>query len=349
MEDQREQNSAPAKARSAVRARVIVVNYNGGHHLGRCVQALLDQTIADFEVVIADNGSTDDSLGSLADLDDRFQILELGENLGFAAANNRAADAASAPWLVTLNPDAFPDPDWLETLLAAADRFPDIAMFGSTQISDADPNRFDGTGDGYFFTGFPWRGNHGRAVTALPAFAETFSPCAAAAMWRRQVYEAAGGFDERFFCYCEDVDLAFRLRLGGERCVQVAAARVRHVGSASTGDRSPFSLYHGARNRIWTMVKNMPAPLLILAIPAHIAGIILNLLKAMGRPGGLVELKMCVQGLVAALMHLAPVCADRRRLRPTSWTALRVITRTVTWSPLPLLSRAADLRPVRRR
>ena len=96
MTDRLEQEST----KFAVRARVIVVNYNGGAYLGRCAAALRDQTIADFEVVIADNGSTDGSLGSLADLDNRFRILELGENFGFAAANNRAADAASAPgWL----------------------------------------------------------------------------------------------------------------------------------------------------------------------------------------------------------------------------------------------------------
>ena len=331
----------------AVRARVIVVNYNGGAYLSRCAAALRDQTIDDFEVVIADNGSTDGSLAKLPDLDNRFQILELGKNLGFAAANNRAADAASAPWLVTLNPDAFPDPDWLETLLAAADRFPDIAMFGSTQISDADPSRFDGTGDSYYFAGFPWRGNHGGAVTPLPDFAETFSPCAAAAMWRRQSFEAAGGFDERFFCYCEDVDLAFRLRLRGERCVQVAAARVRHVGSASSGDRSQFSLYHGARNRVWTMVKNMPAPLLMLAVPAHVGGLVYMLVKALARTGGLSEIRATLHGLAAAVARLGPFWSERKSHPSSPRIDWRSIAAAMTWSPVRYIRRTADLRPIK--
>ena len=341
MEDQHEQEPA-----TPARVRVIIVNYNGAAHLGRCVAALRDQTIDDFEVVIADNGSTDGSLATLPALGDRFHILELGANLGFAAANNRAAKGTQARWIATLNPDAFAEPGWLETLLAAAERYPDVAMFGSTQISDADPGRFDGTGDAYYFAGFPWRGNHGRAVATLPDFAETFSPCAAAAMWRRHEFESVGGFDERFFCYCEDVDLGFRLRLTGERCVQVAAARVRHVGAASSGDRSAFALYHGARNRVWTMVKNLPLPLLVVALPAHVGGILYMVAKAMGRAAGWDEVKATLRGLGAALEGLGPVIAARRRRISPAPVGWRIIARTMTWSPGRYLAKAADLRHI---
>ena len=328
------------------RVRVVVINHNAGRHLARCIAALRAQTFADFEAVIADNGSTDGSVTTLPPLDARFRIVEFGENLGFAAANNRAAAGAETQWIVTLNPDAFPEPDWLAALLSAAEAFPDVVMFGSTQISDADPSRFDGTGDAYFFAGFPWRGDYGRRIRELPDFAETFSPCAAAAMWRRDAFESAGGFDERYFCYCEDVDLGFRLRAQGERCVQVAAARVRHVGSASTGTRSTFTVFHGARNRIWTMVKSMPLPLLLPALPAHAFGILYLTLRALFRTGGVREATATLRGVGHALVELRPVLADRSRLRSKSHAGNWRLAAAMTWSPLCYLRRAADLRSI---
>ncbi len=327
------------------RVRVIVVNYNGGAHLARCVAALRRQTFRDFEVVIADNSSTDGSIAAVRTEGSCIRILEFGENLGFAAANNRAAAGAETDWIATLNPDAFPEPDWLETLIAAADAFPDTAMFGSTQISDADPSLYDGTGDAYFFAGFPWRGAYGQPLRDLPDFAETFSPCGAAALWRRDAFDAAGGFDERFFCYCEDVDLAFRLRARGGRCIQVSHARVRHVGSATVGARSDFAVFHGARNRIWTLVKNTPLPLLVLAAPVHVFGLAFMAVKSVGRRGGWQETKAVMRGVGAALAGLGPVLADRRRLvraRQTTWWRL---AQAMSWSPVTYLRRTADLRP----
>lgn len=324
--------------------RVVVVNHNGGADLARCVAALAAQRFAEFEAVIVDNGSRDGSIEALAGLDGRFRVLALGANLGFAAASNRGAEGAVAPWLATLNPDAFAEPGWLEALMAAAARHPEVAMFGSTQISARDPGRFDGTGDAYFFAGFPWRGNHGRAIFDLPAEAETFAPCGAAALWRRDAFARAGGFDERFFCYCEDVDLAFRLRLAGERCVQVGAARVHHVGSAASGVRSPFTVYHGARNRIWTLAKNMPPPLFALAVPAHAFALAYLALRMLARRGGLIELAAMWRGVRDALRGLAPVLAERRRIQAGRRAVWRAVARALCWSPVRYLRRAADLR-----
>ncbi len=126
-----------------------------------------------------------------------------------------------------------PAPDWLEQLIAATRRNPDVVMFGSTQIDATDPQRLDGAGDHYLASGLPWRGGHGWPVKELPREAEVFAPCAAACLIRADAFREAKGFDERFFCYVEDVDLAFRLRLMGHCCIQVPAAVVRHVGAAA--------------------------------------------------------------------------------------------------------------------
>ena len=152
----------------------------------------------------------------------------------------------------------------------AAEKYPDAAMFGSLQLDAADPNIFDGAGDCYSCFGTSWRGGYGHPVRPLPDFAETFSPCAAAAMYRTDWFARVGGFNATFFCYIEDVDLGFRVRLLGGRCLQVNNAVVHHVGSATAETDSEFSIYHGTRNRFWTVVKNCPRLLLcvIRAAPA---------------------------------------------------------------------------------
>jgi GT2 family glycosyltransferase len=100
---------------------------------------------------------------------------------------------------------------------------------------------------------------------------EVFAPCAAAALYRREPFEEVGGFDEAYFCYFEDVDLGFRLRLKGYRSIYVASAIVSHVSSASSGYRSDFAVYHGERNAVWTFIKDMPSPLVWMYLPQHIA------------------------------------------------------------------------------
>jgi len=113
---------------------VIIVNYNAGEYLRPCVESLLTQTLTNFECILIDNGSTDGSLDSLPELDARFTIIEAGENLGFAVANNKAVERVSADWIALLNPDAFARPEWLEQGLAARAALPNTAMVGSSRI-----------------------------------------------------------------------------------------------------------------------------------------------------------------------------------------------------------------------
>jgi GT2 family glycosyltransferase len=166
--------------------------------------------------------------------------------------------------LALLNPDAIPEPDWLAELDKAQRTFPDIDSFGSLQLDLNDCALLDGAGDNYLAVGIPWRGGHGRPATAAPPRGAVFSACAAAAMYRTDSFRAAGGFDEDYFCYVEDVDLGFRLRLRGGGCMHIPEAVVAHAGGVSSGSRrSEFAVYHGIRNMIWTFVKNMPGPLFV--------------------------------------------------------------------------------------
>jgi GT2 family glycosyltransferase len=256
----------------AARVAVIIVNFNSENLLGECLRHLRAQTRRPERIIVVDNASRDGSADQSESNYPEVEFVRSDRNLGFAAANNLGARrAAGAEWLALLNPDAFPEPDWLERLLAAAHASPDCVSFGSRLLDASDSGRLDGTGDVYHVSGLAWRRDHGRSIiSGVDEADEIFAPCAAAALYRRDVFLEAGGFDEDYFCYFEDVDLGFRLRLLGYRCRYAPGAVVRHVGSAVTGRRSPFSLYHGHRNLVWTWCKNMPALLFWVYLPQHL-------------------------------------------------------------------------------
>lgn len=250
---------------------VIIVNWNAGALLARCLDCLARQTVAPAHIIVVDNGSTDGSLEGLPAVPG-LRVERMNANLGFAAGNNRALALCETEFVALLNPDAFAQPQWLEKLLEAAAAHPEAAAFGSLQLSDADPGIVDDIGDVYHLSGYVWQEAHGARLRPEHLHArEIFSPCAAAALYRRSALEAVQGFDEDFFCYVEDADLGFRLRLAGYGARSVPQAVVRHVGSATSGGRrNDFSVYYGHRNVLWAFVRNMPGAMLWLFAPAHL-------------------------------------------------------------------------------
>jgi GT2 family glycosyltransferase len=318
---------------------VAIVAFQSGPTLERCLGALKAQTFRDFEILIADNGSTDGAPQAAAVAHPDARLLELGANLGFAAANNRAAAQAGGRWLALINPDAYARPDWLEQMLAAAEAHPGVRCFTSRQLSAADPSRLDGLGDAMTGLGFPFRAGFGRPdQTTLGAPGEVFSPCGAAMMIDRELFLEHGGFDERFFCYCEDVDLGYRLRLAGRPVLLVPAAVVLHEGSTSTGGRrSDFSTFHGVRNRLWTYAKNTPPLLLWLTAPAHaVATAGLWLAAIAGGRGAAFG-----QGLGAGLAGLGAMGRERGAARAASSAA---VARRMVWNPWAALRREGNER-----
>ena len=251
---------------------IIIVNFNGGAMVEMCLAALRLQTYTQFATVVVDNCSSDGSAERIATEFPEVILFTLASNTGFAAANNFALRSATqGDWVIFLNPDAFAHPNWLSGLVYASAEHPDFDGFGSRLCGDGDGLVLDGIGDSYHVSGLVWRTGHGCAATGAHLKPrEIFSPCAAAAMFRRQALEKVGGFDEDFFCYVEDVDLGFRLRLLGCRSLYVPDAVVHHLGSGVVGLHSDFQIYHGHRNLVWVFTKNMPGVLLWLFLPFHI-------------------------------------------------------------------------------
>ncbi len=251
---------------------VVIVNWNSGSCLRDCLGALSRQTRRPERIIVVDNASADDSLNGIREIYREAEIVALKENRGFAAANNLAIKKAdNCGWIALLNPDAFPRPDWLEKLLGAANEFPQFSFFGSLALNHPDNSLLDGAGDVYHVGGLAWRRGHGRPVASCKIKRqEIFAPCAAAALYRRDALLEAEGFDESFFNYFEDVDLAFRLRHLGRRCLLVPESVVAHIGSASLGKQSDFAVYHGHRNQVWSYFKNMPFPWVWIYLPQRL-------------------------------------------------------------------------------
>ncbi|WDI32491.1 glycosyltransferase family 2 protein [Hyphococcus flavus] len=322
---------------------VIIVNYNSGPRLEKCVAHLRAQTFSDFEILVVDNASADGS-ADFTQTDGAITLIKAEGNIGFAAANNLASYRAQGEWLAFLNPDAYADPDWLKELISAIARHPQAEAFGSTQLDDADKTRIDGAGDVFHAFGIPYRGLYGRRAELVPEEGECFAPCAAAAIYRKSTFKSLGGFNERFFCYIEDVDLGFRLRLAGGMSIQVPAAIVRHEGSALTGRSSDFTIYHGHRNRIWTYFLNMPLPLLIATAPFHYFANTYFAFRFLLIGKGTAYFR----ALRDAHRDLRETFAARRKRQLTRKAKTCEIARALTWSPFKVMTRNADIRQRRR-
>jgi GT2 family glycosyltransferase len=318
---------------------VLIVAYKSRDTIARVIDSLDAQTVAPDRVRILENGSPEGLAVTPDLLPHHVELVTSAENLGFAAGNNRLAEGVEQRWLLLLNPDAFPHPDWIEALLEATRRWPDARMFGSTQWAEGAEGLLDGIGDMYHVAGIPYRAGYGRKVLPGPE-GEVFGPCGAAALIERQLFEQLGGFDERYFCYVEDVDFAFRARLAGEHCIQVPTAQVQHMGYGSSGRRSAFATYHGTRNRLWTFAKNMPGLSFSLLLPVHI-GVTALLWLSAARFG---QFMLFGKALRDAIAVWPEIMKQRGGIQSQRKASIGEIARVMSWNPLDLFTRAAIVR-----
>ncbi|MEM1381211.1 MAG: glycosyltransferase family 2 protein [Pseudomonadota bacterium] len=322
------------------RVAVIIVNFNAGDRLLKCLAALEAQTRPADAVFVADNASTDGSAKKAQAAFPSATFLFNDSNLGFAEANNRAVAAVDTEWVALLNPDAYPEPGWLEALFDAATTTANVGAVGSLQIDALDPARLDGAGDNLHVFGVPYRGFLHQPLDHAPPSGVVLSPCAAAALYRRDLFLELGGFDGRFFCYCEDVDLGARFHHYGYETVQANKAVVHHEGSAITGRQSDFTVYHGHRNRVWLFAKTMPPLLFWLMLPAHLLVNLAFVVKFAPTPIGRSYRRGIIDGLRAM-----PRLRRERKGKPslTSWGFARLLV----WSPFALMARRGKVLPRR--
>jgi GT2 family glycosyltransferase len=228
--------------------------------LAECLRSLESQTLTDFEVVVIDNSGT--GLAQVSGT--RTRLISNSRNVGFGAAVNQAFNSSQAPYLVTLNDDAVARPQWLEELVKDAEAHPKIGMFAS-QVRMAGSAALDSTGMLIAADGSSKQRGHGEAANTFCCGEESLFPSGSAALYRREMLERIGTFDESFFLYCEDVDLGLRAQWAGWGCRYVKDAIVEHKYSHSAGRASTLKAYYVERNRLYTLIKNFPAPMLLRA------------------------------------------------------------------------------------
>ena len=323
---------------------VCVIAYNSGPTLRTCLEHLGAQTWRDFEAIVIDNASPDPGDAAIAAEFPWVRLVRNDTNLGFTGAGNQGARLARGRWYVLLNPDAFAEPDWLAELAAAAERHPKVGSFTSVQLAQDAPGMLDGLGDVMSIFGIPYRGGYLNPDTGQAREGEVFSPCGAAMMIERDLFQSVGGFDEAFFCYGEDVDLGYRLQLANEPTLLVPDAVVRHVGSASTGGaKSEFAVFHGTRNRFWVLFKNTPWPLLPLVVPLHLAALVLIYLKRDNRP----HIRLILRAVWAAFAGAPAMFRARRGIQRGRRASLAQVAAALTWNPRDLSGRRPVIRPLR--
>jgi GT2 family glycosyltransferase len=242
---------------------VIIVNWNRQELLRACLASLGRQRGVEFETIVVDNGSADGSAGLAAEWGAR--VIRNPENRGFCAANNQGIAAARGEYVALLNNDAEAEPDWLAALLRACSSAPDVGMAASKVLVWEDPKRIDKVGHVIF----PDGQNKGRGAGVLDTGQfdreeETLWPDGCAAMYRKAMLDAIGGFDEDFFAYGDDAELGLRARIAGWRCLYTPEAVVRHHRGATMGKGSASRLALIERNRVLLALKLFPWSLLWL-------------------------------------------------------------------------------------
>ncbi len=249
---------------------VVIVNWNGRRFIQRCLNGLKRQTFKEFTAILVDNGSSDGSVELVRREFCEVKIIALRENLGFAAGNNLALEQINTKYVSLLNNDAIPHPDWLANLVNALDGDAEAGFAAAKMLSYYSPELIDRAGDVFTTAGTALLRGRGKRSEAYNKQEYVFGACAGAALYRTDMLQEIGLFDEDFFLLYEDVDLSFRAQLRGYKCIYVPDAVVYHIGSGSIGEDTPTSVYYSHRNLEWVYVKNMPASLIRRTIAPHL-------------------------------------------------------------------------------
>lgn len=250
---------------------IIIPNYNGLKFMEPCFKALRAQSDQNFELLVVDNGSTDGSVKWLED--HQIPSIFLEENTGFSGAVNIGIRESVTPYVILLNNDTEPQPDYVKEMVKAIQRSPKIFSVSSKMIQLYHKDLMDDAGDMYSVLGWAYQRGVGQKSSGYNKACRVFSACAGAAIYRREVFDKIGGFDEDHFAYLEDIDVGYRAKICGYENWYCPKAVVYHVGSGTSGSKyNSFKVKLAARNNLYLNYKNMPFLQLILNFLPILAG-----------------------------------------------------------------------------
>lgn len=250
---------------------IIIPNYNGLKFMEPCFKALRAQSDQNFELLVVDNGSSDGSVKWLED--HQIPSIFLEENTGFSGAVNIGIRESVTPYVILLNNDTEPQPDYVKEMVKAIERSPKIFSVSSKMIQLYHKDLMDDAGDMYSVLGWAYQRGVGQKSSGYQKACRVFSACAGAAIYRREVFDEIGGFDEDHFAYLEDIDVGYRAKICGYENWYCPKAVVYHVGSGTSGSKyNSFKVKLAARNNLYLNYKNMPLLQLILNFLPILAG-----------------------------------------------------------------------------
>lgn len=261
---------------------VAILSYDGRHLLEVILPSLARQRFRDFEVVVVDNGSRDDTLAWLGEHWPEVEVVALAQNVGVTAALNVCARSGRGELVGMFNNDMELDPDCVGELVAALQAHPEAGWAGAKLRDFEQRDLLDGAGDVFTWAATGGRRGHGEHDAGqYDEPRAIFGACGGAALYRRRALEQVGDFDEDFFAFYEDVDWNLRAQLAGLSCRYVPSAVVYHMGSATIGrGLSDFTRYHLWRNTLWIIAKDLPAASLVRHAPHLLLGQLVNLAVA---------------------------------------------------------------------
>ena len=263
-------------------ASVIIPNLNGKGWLADSIASVWAQTEQDFELIVVDNGSTDESLDIARQYVGRpnYTLIENKENTGFSHAVNQGIRIAKGEYIALFNNDAFAEPDWLENLIRAAQADKRIFAVSSLMIRHFERELADDAGDYVTILGFACKRGDGMKASRYARPCRVFSACGGAALYRKSILDEIGLFDENFFAYYEDVDLSWRANSMGYKNVYCPTAKCYHICGATTGAvrYNPFKSIQSGRNSILLPYKNMPILMFLLNLLPLTLGYLLKAL-----------------------------------------------------------------------
>jgi len=331
---------------------VVVINWNGRDYLRACLESLSRQRDADFEVIVVDNGSADGSVEMVqleytGRRDLHVRLIANESNRGFCGANNQGFAAARGRFIAILNNDAEAESGFLAAMRRAFDVAPDIGMAAAKILVYEDPRRIDKVGHLIY----PDGQNRGRGTGELDngqydRMEECLWPDGCAAMYRKEMLDQIGGFDEDLFIFGDDAELGLRARMAGWRCLYVPEAVVRHHrgGAMKTGSTGRIFLIE--RNRLLLAIKLFPLSLLLLNPFYFVARLAAGLLAAAGDKGEMARFPglwnktrlawTILRADVAALKMAPQTLRKRRSLRPILRMRPAEVRRLILTNRIPL-------------
>lgn len=246
---------------------VVVVTLNNSDLLKKCLESIEAQSYKNIELIVVDNGSSE-NIKSLLEWDFVDVVyIRLDKNHGFAGGNNVGIKKAKGDYVALINNDAVASPAWIESMVTVAEADPVVGQVASI-IKDGDnTDILDSMGLGVAFDGMSKQARCGEDVPDMKLPEEALMPSGCACMFRSSALKKVGLFDEDFFAYCEDADLGLRLRFAGWKAVTAPGGVVTHYHSMTTGRYSIKKVFFVERNHFWVAVKNFPLILLPLVAP----------------------------------------------------------------------------------